>query len=116
MASMADNGARVREAQSHAKRVSTHIAYALVVYTLVLIFAVSPQMESKGMSILPYFLLVALVGAVIPPCRNLERRWQRFDNDIDASHDATYRRDLVVLWLCAFGLPLMLTAILWIIP
>jgi hypothetical protein len=116
MASMAGNGARVRETQSHAKRISTHIAYALVVYTLVLIFAVSPQMEGKGMSILPYFLLVALVGAVILPCRNLERRWQRLDGDTNDSHNVAFRRDLFALWLCAFALPLTLTAILWVIP
>lgn len=116
MASMADNGVRVRERQSHAKLMCTNIAYALVTYTLMLIFAVSPQMESKGMSIMPYFILVALVGIVIPPCRNLERRWQRLDGDTDDSHNSEFRRDLVVLWLCAIGLPLALMGVLWIIP
>lgn len=116
MASMADNGVRVREAQSHAKRMSTHIAYALVLYTLLLIFEVSPQMESKGMSILPYFLLVVLVGLAILPCRNLERRWQRLDADTGNSHDADFRRDVVALWLCAAGIPTLLMVLIWIIP
>lgn len=116
MASMADSGARVRETQSHAKRISSHIAYALVLYTLALIFVVSPQMESKGMSILPYFLLVALVGMVIVPCRNLERRWKRLDADGVETHDADFRRDVMMLWIGAVALPVVLAAILWIIP
>ena len=36
---------------SCAKRMSTHIAYALVVYTLLLIFIVSPALETTGMAI-----------------------------------------------------------------
>jgi hypothetical protein len=116
MASMAENGVRVREQQSHAKKISTHIAYALVLYTLLLIFEVSPQMEGKGTSILPYFLLVVLVGLVIVPCRNLERRWQRLDGDVNDSHDAEFKRDLVGLWLGAVGIPTGLMALIWIIP
>ncbi len=116
MASMAENGVRIRERQGHAKRMSTHIAYALVVYTLLLIFEVSPQMESKGMSILPYFILVALVGLAILPCRNLERRWQRLDGDGDNAHDGAFRREVIGLWLCAIGLPTLLMLVIWIIP
>jgi hypothetical protein len=116
MASMADNGVRVRERHGHAKRMSTHIAYALVVYTLLLIFEVSPQMESKGMSIMPYFLLVVLVGLAIIPCRNLERRWQRLDGDSDDSHDSDFRRDVTLLWVCAVGFPTLLMLVIWIIP
>lgn len=116
MASMADNGVRVRERQGHAKRMSTHIAYALVVYTLLLIFEVSPQMESKGMSILPYFFLVVLVGLAIIPCRNLEKRWQKLDADADGVHDTVFGRDVILLWVCAVGLPTLLMLIIWIIP
>jgi hypothetical protein len=116
MASMAENGVRIRERQGYAKRMSSHIAYALVVYTLLLIFEVSPQMESKGMSIMPYFLLVLLVGLAIMPCRNLERRWQRLDSDSQSAQGSEFRRDVVVLWLCAIGLPTLLMLVIWIIP
>jgi cell division protein FtsW (lipid II flippase) len=116
MASRAESGIRVRETASHAKRMSNHIAYALVVYTLLLIFEVSPQMESKGTSILPYFILVVLVALVILPCRNLERRWQALDTDGRGNHHAQFKRDLVALWLAAIGIPTGLMALIWIIP
>ena len=116
MVSSAESSARVRETASHAKRMSTHIAYALVLYTLLLIFEVSPQMEGKGMSIMPYFLLVALVGLAIWPCRNLERRWQAADARGEHMDDSTFRRDLIILWLCAVGIPTALMLTIWIIP
>ena len=116
MASQAHSGARVREASSFGKRMSTHIAYALVVYTLLLIFEVSPQMESKGTSILPYFLLVVLVGLAILPCRKLERRWQAIDRSGDADVGGAFRRDAILLWLGAIGFPSLLMLTLWIIP
>ena len=116
MATHANRGFRARETASHAKRMSTHIAYALVVYTLLLIFEVSPQMASKDMSILPYFVLVALVAMVIIPCRNLERRWQMIDAQDAEGHDSHYTREVVLLWIAAVGIPTALMFIFWIIP
>jgi hypothetical protein len=116
MASHVQPHIRVREASSFGKQMSTHIAYALVVYTLLLIFEVSPQMESKGMSILPYFLLVALVGLAILPCRNLEKRWKAIDACEDTDVGGAFRRDVILLWLAAFGFPTLLMAAIWIIP
>ncbi len=116
MASRADQGFRVRETASHAKRMSTHIAYALVVYTLLLIFEVSPQMVGKDMSILPYFILIALVAAVIIPCRNLERRWQAVDARGDEGTDRQFTREVILLWLFAIAFPTFLMTVIWIIP
>jgi hypothetical protein len=116
MATRAQSHSRVRETKSLGKRISTHIAYALVMYTLLLIFLVSPQMESKGTSILPYFLLVLLVGLAILPCRSLERRWNMADNYDSNSLNGTCNRDAVLLWVAAIGIPVLLMATLWIIP
>lgn len=116
MASRAENHANFDEAPSIAKRMSTHIAYALVAYTLLLIFEVSPQMEGRDMSIMPYFLLVVLVGLVIMPCRNLERRWQRLEAGDSANLDTTFRRDATVLWVGAIGFPTLLMTMIWVIP
>ena len=60
--------ATIRLQKSYSKRMSDHVAFALVAYTLALIFLVTPRMESDGTSIFPYFLLVILVAAVIAPC------------------------------------------------
>ena len=116
MASRADISSHRTTYVSHAKRMSTHIAYALVVYTLALIFEVSPQMESKGMAIWPYFVLVALVGIAIPPCRNLERKWQHIDARGDSDVEGRFSRDLAALWAGAIGLPTLLALVIWIIP
>lgn len=116
MASRADLSSHRATDVSHAKRMSTHIAYALVVYTLALIFEVSPQMESKGMAIWPYFVLVALVGLAILPCRNLERKWQHIDARHESDVEGRFKRDLATLWIGAIGFPTLLMLVIWIIP
>ena len=75
----AQHAAQSRAHKSYAKRISDHVATALVVYTLMLIFVTSPAMESSGTSILPYFMLVVFVAMVIPACRNMERRWKALE-------------------------------------
>lgn len=116
MATRAQSHSRVHETKSLGKRISTHIAYALVMYTLLLIFLVSPQMESKGTSILPYFLLVLLVGLAILPCRSLERRWNMADTYEHNDLNGACNRDAVLLWIAAIGIPVSLMTVLWIIP
>lgn len=116
MASRAHEGVRIREANSLGKRMSNHIAYALVVYTLLLIFEVSPQMEGKGTSILPYFLLVGLVGLAILPCRNLEYRWKGAETDDGGETLSLFRRDCILLWAAAIGFPTLLMFVFWVLP
>jgi hypothetical protein len=116
MASRAHNSARVRESNSFGKRMSNHIAYALVLYTLLLIGLVAPQLEGKDTSILPYFLLVVLVGLAILPCRNMEYRWKKADAFDQSALRPAFRNDCAMLWIGAFGLPTLLMAILWVLP
>ncbi len=96
-----------------AKRMSDHIAYALLIYTGVNIFVTMGALKSHHGTILPYFGLVFLVAAIIPACRLLERRWEGL-----ASSDASdgelrglYTRDRLIVWAAALGLPLFVTAI-----
>jgi hypothetical protein len=99
--------------KSYAKRISDHVAIGLVVYTLMLIFVTSPTMESKGTSILPYFMLVIFVGMVIPACRNMERRWKALEAS-DLGDDGLQTRfaiDRVKLWLTAISIPIILAVI-----
>jgi hypothetical protein len=93
------------------KRMSDHIAYALLVYTTLQIFVTMGALATKGGSLLPYFALVVLVAAIIPACRRFEKRWNRL-NDLQAA-DPTfasyYKRDRMWLWLLAIGLPIVVT-------
>lgn len=95
------------------KKMSDHIAYALLVYTGLQIFVTMGELHAKGGSLLPYFVLVLLVAAIIPACRRFERRWDRLD-DVQAADPGLasfYRRDRLALWLLAIGLPFALTGL-----
>lgn len=96
------------------RRMSDHVAYALLVYTALQIFVTVHALKGEGGSILPYFALVFLVAMVIPACRSLERRWERLE-DSQIADDALigpFRRDVAVVWIAAIGLPFLFTALI----
>lgn len=94
----------------YAKRINTHIAIALVVYTLLLIFIAMPALDS-GASIIPFFMLVVLVMAIIPYFRSLDRRWQAYmnDNRVFDGLQSRFTKDRVKLWAATLAIPLGLT-------
>ncbi|WP_052130004.1 hypothetical protein [Sphingomonas sp. 35-24ZXX] len=89
------------------KRISNHVAYALLAYTGLQIFVVMGAIKGEGMSILPYLGLIALVGIVIPLCRRVEKRWQRLSRSgvSEAELTAAYSSDRLGIWLFAIGFP-----------
>ena len=91
---------------------SDHIAYALLVYTGLQIFVTMGALKGETGSLLPYLALVILVVAIIPSCRRFETRWNRLSDEqaADPAFSGYYRRDSLVLWLIAIGLPFALTA------
>jgi hypothetical protein len=95
------------------KRMSDNIAYALLVYTGLQIFVTMSALHSSaGGSLLPYFALIVLVVAIIPACRLYERRWNRL-TDAQAADPALasyFRRDRLLVWAMAIGLPFLVTA------
>ena len=95
------------------KRMSDNIAYALLAYTGLQIFMTMSALEGRSGSILPYFVLVLLVIAIIPACRRFEKRWNRLD-DIQAADPVfapAWRRDRLWLWAIAIGLPFLITGL-----
>jgi len=95
------------------RKMSDNIAYALLVYTALQIFVTIGALKAEDGSLLPYLALIVLVVAIIPACRRFEARWSRLDDE--QAHDPAfarrYRRDRLVLWLLAIGLPFGLTAL-----
>lgn len=95
------------------RRMSDHIAYALLAYTGLQIFVTIGALKSEGGSLLPYLALIILVVAIIPACRRFESRWNRLSDE--EAHDPAqapyYKRDRLALWLLAIGLPFALTGI-----
>lgn len=95
------------------RRMSDHIAAALLVYTGMHIFVTMQALNGHHGSILPYFGLVFLVAAIIPACRLFEKRWERLaaSGEIDAELSWQFKRDRMALWIAAIGLPLLVTAL-----
>lgn len=106
----AEQATHARAHKSYTKRISDHVAVALVIYTLMLIFVTSPAMHSEGTSILPYFALVLFVAMVIPACRNMERRWKKLEAGElgEGNLQSRFTADRIKLWVAALGIPVVL--------
>ena len=95
------------------KSMSDNVAYALIVYTGLQIFLTVDAIKETGLRSLAMACLVILVAGIIPACHKLDKRWR--DLSESAAHDGTlagaYRRDQILLWLLAIGLPFALTAL-----
>lgn len=94
------------------KSMSDNVAIALIVYTILNIFLTVDAIKETGLKSLAMLCLVILVAGIIPACRWFEKRWR--DLTEDEAHDralaGAYRRDQLLLWLLALGLPFALTA------
>jgi hypothetical protein len=94
------------------RKMSDHIAFALLVYTgLNIVLTVGAIKGALEGSILPYFSLVVLVGMIIPACRWLEHRWERLDaSAADQGHvKGEFNRDRALVWVAAIALPVVIT-------
>jgi hypothetical protein len=113
MMARAEQATHTRAHKSYAKRISDHVAVALVIYTLALIFVTSPAMHSEGTSILPYFMLVVFVAMVIPACHNMEKRWQKLETGElgESSLETRFAVDRIKLWVAALGIPVLLAVL-----
>lgn len=93
------------------KAMSDNVALALIVYTGLQIFLTVEAIKETGLRSLAMLCLIILVAAIIPACHKLDKRWRDL-SEADA-HDRTlagvYRRDQILLWLIALGLPFALT-------
>ena len=111
--SVEETGKR-RKAIDWKRRMSDHVAYALLVYTGLQIFVTMGALKGEHGSILPYFGLVLLVAAIIPACRLFEKRWERLaETDTPTEELAPlFTRDIATLWIAAIGLPFVVTGII----
>lgn len=106
------NGHAARRARDWRKAMSDNVALALLVYTALQIFMTVGAMKQGASSILPYLALIILVGGIIPACRWFERRWSGLTDEqaADIERKPAFRRDQIMLWALAIGLPVALTA------
>lgn len=93
------------------KRLTTHIAYALILFTLILIGLISGLHIGKT-SILPYIGLIVAVFAMIPIFRGMQRKWEKLTQAglSDAELDSRIRPDIMKLWVMAIAIPCLWAA------
>ncbi|KLI64899.1 hypothetical protein [Aurantiacibacter marinus] len=93
------------------RKVSDHVAFGLLVYTGLHIFLTMQELKTGHGSVLPYFALIVLVAAIIPACRWLEMRWERLTDSEATDPDLApvFRKEMILLWCAAIGLPVALT-------
>ena len=95
------------------RKMSDHVAYALLVYTGLQIFVTMSALKVGQGTILPYFALIVLVVAIIPGCRMFEKRWESLSDSEAANPELAdrFKRDRLLVWLFALSLPLALTGL-----
>jgi hypothetical protein len=93
------------------KAMSDNVAIALIVYTGLNIFLTVEAIRETGIRSLAMLCLILLVAGIIPACHKFEKRWR--DISEEEAHDralaGAYRRDQLMLWALALGLPFALT-------
>ena len=82
------------------RKMSDNVAYALLVYTGLQIWVTMGTLKNGS-------------GSIIPGCRMFEKRWESLSDSQAANPELRdrFRRDQIVLWICAIGLPLVLTGL-----
>ena len=115
--SSVEQSASERKAVDWKRRMSDHVAYALLVYTGLQIFVTMGALRSEHGSILPYFGLVLLVMAIIPGCRLFEKRWERLSASGAPREELRplFLRDVAALWIAAIGLPFVVTGLIKVV-
>lgn len=103
--------------KTYAKRISDNIAYALIVYTMMLIFLVADAIKTSGTSVMPYIMLMLFVAVVIPLARKLEKKWEMLDQSelSDSSLNRRYNIDRAKLWIGTLVFPLFLMGVCTVI-
>lgn len=103
--------AKGQRSKNWRKGMSDNVAYALLVYTAIHIFATVGAMKAAGLKMGALAGLCVLVVAIIPALRKLESRWTKLSDEqaVDPYYAPAYRRDLTILWVLAIGLPFILT-------
>lgn len=99
------------------KAMNNHVAYALLVYTVLQIIAMSSSLNGGGASMKPILMICVLIFGVIPICHRIDRRWSVL-SDIEARDETlqpAFARDRLILWLFALVTPFAFTGLCTVI-
>lgn len=107
MATLFKNASAHNQGGRYAKRMSSHLALALVAFCLLQIAIVARM----GGSLILHLALVIAIGGFAMAARGLERRWEMLDESglSGAGLDLRFRRDIAQVWLASIA-----SSLLWI--
>ncbi len=97
----------INRSKSWSKRISSHLAAALVVFCLMQIFIIA----KLGGSLVLHLGVIVAIGGFGIAARGLERRWELLEQSSlsESSLRTRFRSDLLQLWTAA-----VVGALLWI--
>lgn len=100
-------GNRTEYRKAFAKRISSHLAAALVLFCLLQIAIVA----KAGGSLILHLGVIIAIGGYAVAARGLERRWQMLERGglPEGGLALRFRRDIIQLWAAS-----LLGALLWI--
>lgn len=100
-------GSRTQPRKSFAKRISSHLAAALVVFCLLQIGIVAKM----GGSLVLHLGIIIAIGGYAVAARGLERRWHMLEQGglSDGGMALRFRRDVAQLWVAS-----LVGALLWV--
>ena len=107
MATLWDNVAQRPKQAGHSRRISSHLASALIIFCLLQIVIVAKM----GGSLVLHLGVIVAIGGFAIAARGLERRWVMLDQSGLSAHGLAqrFRRDVLHLWMASiFG------ALLWL--
>lgn len=99
----------VPPARSLGRRMTVHVAAALLAFAALQIWLVSSAIAAGAPSAFTIVALVMLLALAVPAARITERRWYHLSRQALASWGlhARFRRDVRRLWIAALALPFL---------
>jgi hypothetical protein len=92
------------------KTMCAHVAWALLVHSVLIILLVGHRLHLGSGVLLGQMIIVAMIALFVLVARDFDCRWRRAMTKGELSAETErvvrrYRRDLGLLWLLALGLP-----------
>jgi hypothetical protein len=95
------------DARALSRRMTWHVAAAMIVYAALQLWLVIGAVAGGGSRVLPYVAVGLVLVAAVPLARMIEQRWARLARTAPPSRQLSrrYRLEALRLWVAAIVLP-----------
>ena len=92
------------------KRMCAHVAWALLVHTVLILLLIGHSISDDAGSLVAHMVMIAMLALFILIARDFHYRWRRKaylekHGEAGMAVIAKFRRDVAILWAIALGLP-----------